>query len=354
MRGAIPWLVLSVLPRPADDRNIYGMVHETLVYNLAKFLFGDELVHLMRRVSDAEVKANGESYWLHAAEGCLKLWHDKNDSSAFDHFYRGSKELRLAQDVYHISCGLDAMRPLNTDLHSLTPRLSLNELTFAVSPRNLTKLVHLAAADDKYFEKYAVQIASSTAAFVTEGIGLHLHCLNPTEASMALAGELTQTYSHVSFSYSFHDFAIGITANTRRALYASIRFCIAPILLRDFGCPVVITDIDIVVDKPYENIIKVMGDAPAAFSFGLNSMRSFYPWLRVAAGVAIFNPSEAGVKLAEEISLYFRCVYDEVPGAQNWLIDQIALWFCLERAMASGIEVRKTRLAEICHQKKVN
>jgi len=109
--------------------------------------------------------------------------------------------------------------------------------------------VFFSACDAKYFKKFAPAFVSSIGANSRKNI--HIHVINPDEEVFALACYLNSCVSQ-QVTYTFQDTDLSeFSDEEKRALYASLRFLLAPFLLEDADA-LLILDIDCMVMKNFE------------------------------------------------------------------------------------------------------
>ena len=109
--------------------------------------------------------------------------------------------------------------------------------------------VFFAACDAKYFKKFAPAFVSSIGSYSSTNI--HIHVINPDEEVFALACYLNSRVSqHVTYTFQDSDLS-QYTEEQKRALYASLRFLVAPFLL-SHADQLLILDIDCMVMKNFE------------------------------------------------------------------------------------------------------
>lgn len=109
--------------------------------------------------------------------------------------------------------------------------------------------VFFAACDANYFKKFAPAFVSSIGKHTSTNI--HIHVINPDEEVFALACYLNSRVSqHVTYTFQDSDLS-KYTTEQQRALYASLRFLVAPFLL-SYVDSLMILDIDCMVMKNFD------------------------------------------------------------------------------------------------------
>jgi hypothetical protein len=324
-------LIRKFLPHRADNCELYGIMFEMMVYCLTQSQDNEAVIKEVENIIAEERYLNGESYWLHNALGCLSINRGKDNRDAFVHFALGAAKLRGFEQAYHISSGMDAMRPLdyNPDLFSSTIQSSGFQSHFM--PSEPSTFVHLVAADPLYFERYIEKLAHSVSAKRSTGVALHAHVVNPTEKTISMAEKLRMHYPWFGFSSDKVLLGDNPTKRMQMAYFASARYIFAEDIINHYDCSIVITDIGIELESDYREVIHHSQKTAAAFSAGVASIKKYYPWVRVCAQLTVFQASPMGRRIARYVSRYITATMDTSPSARNWLVDQIALWHAYEK-----------------------
>lgn len=335
-RGRVYDMARQFLPRPLTDREDYGFVFEVMMYCLVRSRPPAEVMEEVARIIDLEQALNGESYWLHNAIACYKLNIDKNDTAAFLHFSLAAAELKGASETYHISSGCETIRPLDYDLADFAPRLpqvampSLDSLT-----GNQFRCVHLISADSVYFRKYVNRLLESVANFRSNDDGFHVHIIDPDEECRYSVRSLMETFPWFSSSESRMPIPENGQRRSKMAYYASVRYMVAPVVMEQLNCSVIVTDADFIVDKSYDGVWTALQSTAAIFTTTPGMQENFYPWLRCAANFSAFAASEDGRKIAQHLGDYISRTFCMDDVSRNWLVDQNATWHAYEKFSGS-------------------
>ena len=172
--------------------------------------------------------------------------------------------------------------------------------------------VIFAACDATYFKKFAPAFVSSIDKNTTQDI--HLHVINPDDEVFALSCILNaRAKKKVTYTYQDSDLS-GYTVDQKRALYASLRFLVAPFLLQHAG-KMLILDIDCLVKQQV-----VFPDKPLGY-FPREPLAGTQGWenegTKVAAGSVYFDAQAMNV---------CNAVSETLGGLDlRWFNDQIAL-----------------------------
>lgn len=168
-----------------------------------------------------------------------------------------------------------------------------------------------AASDAKYFMKFAPAFVESINQ--NTPYNAHLHVINPNEEVFALASFLSARFCN-KITFTFTDSNLPNSPEERKALYASIRFLVAPALL-PHAKKMLILDIDCLVMKSFEFPTKPVGYFPR------EPLQGTVGWekegTKCAAGAVYFDSSAQNVVDA---------IAETLGGLQlAWFNDQIAL-----------------------------
>lgn len=172
--------------------------------------------------------------------------------------------------------------------------------------------VFFAACDAKYFKKFAPAFVSSIGS--NSSTNIHIHVVNPDDEVFALACYLNSRVSqHVTYTFEDTDLS-EYNDEQKRALYASLRFLVAPFLL-SHADQLLILDIDCMVMENFE-----FPDKPVGY-FPREPLPGTVGWeaegTKCAAGCVFFDRSALNV--CDAIS-------KTLDGLDlKWFNDQIAL-----------------------------
>ena len=176
-----------------------------------------------------------------------------------------------------------------------------------------TSPVVMAACDSKYFMKFAPAFIASIVK--NTKLDIHLHVINPDEEVFALACYLNSRVDR-RVTYTFQDSDLSkYSDEQKRALYASLRFLIAPYILQNAG-EILILDIDCLAMQNFKY--------PQDYSVGYfprKPLEGTQGWeqegTKVAAGCVYFDKKAMNVCNAVAETL------GSLP--LQWFNDQVAL-----------------------------
>ncbi|HYD63850.1 hypothetical protein [Azospirillum sp.] len=184
--------------------------------------------------------------------------------------------------------------------------------------------VVLVACDGSYLEAFGGMFARSFAATQDSGTLLHVHvCDAPAERIAASAALLDQL--GILYRLTRGPLPDGFRAEPR-VIYSCMRFLIAPRLLALYSQPLVIADVDAVLEV---DIGDFLGSVHADVAvIGKNWI--FEPHIRYLAGLMVLRPTAATATLLDRLCAYLSHYLTD--GSARWYIDQVGLCACLELA----------------------
>lgn len=173
--------------------------------------------------------------------------------------------------------------------------------------------VVMAACDSKYFMKFAPAFVASIAK--NTKLDIHIHVINPDDEVFALACYLNSRVNR-RVTYTFEDADLSqYTDEQKRALYASLRFLVAPYILQSAG-EILILDIDCLAmlnfNYPKDYDVGYFPRKPLEGTIGWEAEGT-----KVAAGCVYFSKNAMNV---------CNAVAETLGGLElRWFNDQIAL-----------------------------
>lgn len=191
----------------------------------------------------------------------------------------------------------------------------------------LTPVVAVISADPCYLERYLSKFLETFAQHRAEsGLSLHLHIVNGDETHLSLIPP------------SAHELICGITCETidlpdeetdhvdlcreHRTYYACARFCLLPLLLERYACPLWVLDIDIEINR---SLSMLCPTKHAHTDMAYIPLPDGWSGPAVSCAVAIFGlfPTPLGIKAAQLI----RASIEERlnSGQSGWGLDQAVI-----------------------------
>ena len=172
--------------------------------------------------------------------------------------------------------------------------------------------VFFAACDANYFKKFAPAFVSSISS--NSSTNIHIHVINPDDEVLALACYLNSRVSqHVTYTFEDADLS-QYSSEQKRALYASLRFLVAPFLL-SYADQLLILDIDCMVMQNFEFPAMPVGYFPREPLPGTVGWEA--EGTKCAAGCVFLDKSAMNIATA---------ISETLSGLETkWFNDQIAL-----------------------------
>ncbi len=172
--------------------------------------------------------------------------------------------------------------------------------------------VYLAGCDAAYFEFFAPTYVASLAKH--PGRALHLHVVNPTEASFTIFETLRLEHGGaVNLRLTSENRSFG-----EAVYYACARFLRLPELLAAYRAPLIVVDIDATFTPPMLSLPEsvTVGDVALFYS------DTPFPWLQRMAELVLVRDSEEGKAFARLTASYLD---RKLEGPRDWTLDQAAI-----------------------------
>ncbi|AOY72056.1 hypothetical protein ARZXY2_2526 [Arthrobacter sp. ZXY-2] len=341
---SIPLLSASV-PSQAREKDT--------AYSKRFDLLADALEHnrSSRDLCVEDIKVNGETSWSNTNMGHYHF--GRKEIAQADGFYLQSARILQAsgQRNIHYNNGVFTWRS-----HTYSEALEGlydNERPMAlpdVDPAmEAARVVHLLGCDDSYFQKYGNMCIYSSLKAGHKDVIVHVHVCNPSEETLETL-EAWQARTDVNVRF---------TTEQRPAdkvsvpYYTTLRFLIASTVMKHYNKPVVISDIDMVVNQPWADTLDAIEDADAGYIsptyqewVSEHYAIGMRPW-DVAAGTMYFSNSQLGARFLNYVSTYIRTVLSFPKDSEwylNWGVDQVALRKGVDIVLSPGnAKVRNLR-----------
>ncbi|WP_314324571.1 hypothetical protein [Paenarthrobacter ilicis] len=319
-------LLSSSIPSPAKEADT--------AYSRRFDLLGDALEHnwASRDLCVQDIKTNGETSWSNTNMGHYHF--GLKEIAQADGFYLQSSRFLQAsgQRNIHYNNGVFTWRShaYAEALEGLYDNDKPMELPAVDPAMESAKIVHLLGCDDGYFQKYGNMCIYSSLKAGHKDVVVHVHVCNPSDSTLeTLKAWQARTDVNVRFSTEQKP-----ADKVSVPYYTTLRFLIASAVMKHYNKPVVISDIDMVVNQPWADTLDAIEDADAGYISPTQSewVTDHYaigmrPW-DVAAGTMYFSNSELGARFLSYVSTYIRTVLSfpkESEWYLNWGVDQVAL-----------------------------
>lgn len=316
-------LLGSGVPTPhPSSASIYGKRFDLLCDSLE---YNDEAAALC--LDDLAI--NGESSWVNTNLGHHHFGKKEIESADGYYLQSAAQLIRIGERNSHYNNGVFTWRS-----HQFSRSLALlpgaaGRVTFSLKGNIASaRVVHLLGCDDAYFERYGNMCIYSSVRNGRKDVLVHVHVCNPSEKTIAtLTSWAARADVMVRYSYEYRE-------QTSVPYYTTLRFTAGPAVMAHYNLPLVVSDIDMVVDRPWSDTLADIGDADAGYiSPDPNGWISEHypvggrPW-DVAAGTMYFSSGVNGSAFSKYVANYIETILSFPPAEfwyQNWGIDQVAL-----------------------------
>jgi hypothetical protein len=189
------------------------------------------------------------------------------------------------------------------------------------------------SCDEAYFDRFLPACAGSFVDLLAGGskmrLHLHLHLLDPSERLVARARELGTRHPALKLSLSFdHASASMVRTGVSKGIYYTCsRFLWLPTLVESFRRPIVLLDVDSVLETTLDLVIAALDGHDVGLYF-----RDFpiVPWMDYVANVVAVNPHPSAISYFRLVGAFIRRAFRN--GRDRWHLDQAAL-YCVHRML---------------------
>jgi hypothetical protein len=195
------------------------------------------------------------------------------------------------------------------------------------------KLVVIVTCDEKYFLKYGKAFIRSFAANAGNNCALHLHVLDPSQHFVLEQSSLLHQLARRSVTVSFESTGgiaeeYGDDFRWRKVWYTCARFIHLPAWLRSFGRPIILVDIDAIIERPMDELLTALQNAPMGMYF--RDPRAS-PWMDIVANVVVAAPAPETEEFFAMVRAFL--LHHRRNGLLIWHLDQVAL-YCVWRMLS--------------------
>lgn len=193
--------------------------------------------------------------------------------------------------------------------------------------------------DGIYLEKYGRAFLRSFLQNSAATGFLHFHVIDGDAEIGLMTTEFDEYLRDGRLAFSRESTGARVPVASRAPYYASARFFRAGELLDLYGRPLLLLDVDLVVERDLLPAVAALSDADTGLCF---KEYPDSPWMDVMAGVMLVNPTAAARHFVDTVAAYIgRCF---ATGRALWQIDQIALYCTLHTLRRQD---RALRLANV-------
>lgn len=184
--------------------------------------------------------------------------------------------------------------------------------------------VVFAGCDSRYFRRFSDAFVNSVAMSGAKA-AIHFHIVDLDDDARDHLERLRRRHPRLGIQATAEATAPGIADADRRTYYACARFLQLPGLLRAYGRPVLMLDIDLVVLRDVGPLLAQL-DAEGA-DIALTHGAPHDPWCRLWADAVLCAASPAAIAAFEAVRAYLLHFLGR--GAAVWFLDQVALYAVL-------------------------
>lgn len=232
-------------------------------------------------------------------------------------FYTRASAIKTDAPQIHFASGIHSAK------HALDVRMPARDAKPTIRPQ--ADIAHLFACDGQYFRRFGEKlVASSVAARGDVDLFIHAHIVDPDEEALRIAKALQKSHglrvSTEETPAAYQD------TRVRRAHYTSARFLVAPSLLREYGCPVLVTETDGLINWTWSEILDYVKGADTGYLQA--ALWNWVPWTKVPAGIVLFAPTPAGIAACDFLASFIDYAFQQEGhgGSDLWTVDQVGLW----------------------------
>lgn len=201
-------------------------------------------------------------------------------------------------------------------------------------PSARAEFVVLSCCDPHYFRNFALPFAKSLAKNGAIDTILHLQVIAPDAWVADEVGVLRRETPGLRIRYEGVGIAASLTNDlgALRTALACARFVALPDVLRSYQLPVLVLDIDVLIEDGLAAALASRGDAAVLTT--ANEPQSAQPWRRYVPSPLLVTPTPAGFAFADGFSRYAN--HFMARGIAPWGLDRIALAAACAELESSG------------------
>ena len=196
---------------------------------------------------------------------------------------------------------------------------------FRRSLEKRSKYVVMASGDRRYLGLYGSRYIGQFTKCAPHDATLHLHCLDVERKDLNTLVRMIVGNGVRNFMVTYED-TTALASRDRKSFYACARLIRLPEFLRHHGAPVLLTDIDIVLQTGLSKWVRRNRDA--RFSI-LHRDPSINPSVDLVCAVMMAHPNGANFRFLWLVRRFLVNVFAR-PGQSFWLLDQLSL-HCINR-----------------------
>lgn len=187
-----------------------------------------------------------------------------------------------------------------------------------------TEFVVFAGCDGGYFRRFSDAFVNSLALTGAKA-AVHFHIVDLDDAAREQLERLRRRHPRLAIQATAEAIPATLAADSHRTFYACARFLQLPGLLRAYGVPVLMLDIDLVLLRDVRPLLAQLRTegADVALTHGV----PHDPWCRLWADAVLCAASPAAIAAFDAVRAYILHFLGR--GAAIWFLDQVALYAAL-------------------------
>lgn len=182
-------------------------------------------------------------------------------------------------------------------------------------------LLLYASCDSRYFGLFVPTMLRSLVEESRLDAAICLHVVNPDAACREAMLDLVRRYGPERFVLAEETVDLAPFGAQAKTYYACARFLLLPELLRRYGKPMLMLDVDLMAIRDLKPLLAT--SASADLGLMTNALKRLDLWSLLYADVVHLHPTERTLRFLELTRRYIRHFLK--PGTAHWFLDQAAL-----------------------------
>lgn len=182
-------------------------------------------------------------------------------------------------------------------------------------------LLLYASCDSNYFRLFVPTMLRSLVEDSGLDAAICLHVVNPDAACRETMLDLARRYGPERFVLAEETVDLAPLGPQAKTYYACSRFLLLPELLRRYGKPMLMLDVDLMAIRDLKPLLAT--SARADFGLMTNALKRLDLWSLLYADVLHIHPTGRALRFLDLARRYIRHFLK--PGTAHWFLDQAAL-----------------------------
>jgi len=185
--------------------------------------------------------------------------------------------------------------------------------------------VMFSSGDAAYIAKFAFSLVNSIDQNRHRPAFVHIHAINPDRKTEEEIERIRESFPRVGLAYSHERTDVERFGDERKTYFACARFLLLPHLIKIYGKPVLMLDMDLLLLRDPDPIRAMVGEADLGAVGGV----AMEIWNEIWADVVYIRPTGKAIGFLDCAARYIRHFLD--AGQARWFLDQIALFVAHHR-----------------------